>query len=595
VVGRVPEHIIQQIARGVDFVRLAGRYLDLKKRGKSYWALCPFHKEKTPSFSIDPERGFYHCFGCKEGGNVFSFLQKMEGLTFREALEKLAREAGIDLSQYRGAAAPSAGEFSRLRQALELAASFYQKCLEKARGSQRAREYIDKRSFTPESVERWRLGYAPTGWDNFLKCALGRDFKPEVLVKAGLVRARQGAPGHYDWFRNRLIFPIGDATGRPIAFGARALDPEDEPKYLNSPEGPLFSKGRCFFGLSQAKAALRSADKAVILEGYTDVIMAHQAGVNEAVAVLGTALTEEHARRIGRLCGEVILVFDPDEAGQKSAARSVEVLLNEGLQVRVAQLPSGLDPCDYIVERGGEAFRRELDGSLDFFEFRLKVARESHDISTVQGRAAAFEEVADFAVALRDPVRREMVVRQVADELRVRPQAVWRRLEQKAGRRWREPGEPARTEPEKLVADKSIPGELLGLTLAYPELCAEAVDGIDPSVLVEGPEKDLLIKALGEFKEKGSMAPKDFVNSLTDPELAGAASRAMAEEQRRQQIKSIRERTAQERLQGYLEYLRQKELSLSAAQSPPEELGDEALKELERKLIEKDKRSARSK
>ena len=392
-----------------------------------------------------------------------------------------------------------------------------------------------------------------------------------------------------------MIFPIGDATGRPIAFGARALDPEDEPKYLNSPEGPLFSKGRCFFGLSQAKAALRSADKAVILEGYTDVIMAHQAGVNEAVAVLGTALTEEHARRIGRLCGEVILVFDPDEAGQKSAARSVEVLLNEGLQVRVAQLPSGLDPCDYIVERGGEAFRRELDGSLDFFEFRLKVARESHDISTVQGRAAAFEEVADFAVALRDPVRREMVVRQVADELRVRPQAVWRRLEQKAGRRWREPGEPARTEPEKLVADKSIPGELLGLTLAYPELCAEAVDGIDPSVLVEGPEKDLLIKALGEFKEKGSMAPKDFVNSLTDPELAGAASRAMAEEQRRQQIKSIRERTAQERLQGYLEYLRQKELSLSAAQSPPEELGDEALKELERKLIEKDKRSARSK
>ncbi|MHC4789738.1 MAG: DNA primase, partial [Planctomycetota bacterium] len=333
--GRVPEHVIQQIIRSVDFVRLASRYCDLKKKGKSYWGLCPFHKEKTPSFSVDPENGLYYCFGCKEGGK---------------------------------------GEMARLREVNELATSFYEKCLEKGRGCQAAQDYLKQRRISADSVQLWRIGYAPEGWDHFLKCALGRSFEPELLVKAGLALERTGAPGHYDRFRNRLMFPIADGAGRTIGFGARALTPEDEPKYLNSPETPLFNKGRCFFGLSQAREAIRSGKSAVVLEGYTDVIMAHQCEVRETIAVLGTALTEEHARTLGRLCERVVLVFDADEAGRKSAMRSVEVLLNEEMEIRVAGLPAGEDPCDYVLAHGGEAFRRLLAESHGFFEFRLAVA-----------------------------------------------------------------------------------------------------------------------------------------------------------------------------------------------------------------------------
>ncbi len=595
--GRIPQHVLQQIARGVDFVRLAGRYLQLKKRGKSYWALCPFHDEKTPSFSIDPDNGLYYCFGCKEGGNVFTFLQKMEGLSFGDALRKLAEEAGVDISQYRSSDG-SSDETSRLREALELATSFYQKCLQKARGSKEAKEYLEARQINAESIERWRLGYAPDGWDNLLNCATGRDYEPSLLERAGLVKAREGAEGHYDRFRKRIIFPITDVTGRPIGFGARVLDPEDEPKYLNSPETPLFSKRRCFFGLAEARSEVRSADTAVIVEGYTDVIMAHQAGVRGALAVLGTALTEEHARRLSRLCGRAILVFDPDEAGQKSAARSAEVLLNEEMEVRIAQLPAGLDPCDCITEHGAEAFRERLEESVGFFEHRLSLARGRHGTDTLDGRMAAFREVAELALALGDPARREMVVRWVADELNIRPRAVWIYLERQSSRTTTpSPGTNrgrGQEEERHFSADRALPGEVLGLLLANPELAREAAQRIELELLREGPEKEALRRWLEFCRQEEPPDPRQFAGALAEPDVAAAASKALAEEKVRE--RRIRQVSHEERLKGYLEFLEAKRMAQESSQAlSPEELGDAALKELERRLKKKDKQSAEKK
>ncbi|MFO8007669.1 MAG: DNA primase [Candidatus Brocadiia bacterium] len=587
--GRVPEHVVQQIARRADFVRLAGRYLDLTKRGKNYWALCPFHNEKTPSFSIDPDDGLYYCFGCKEGGNVFTFLQKMEGVSFGEALRQLAAEVGIDLSEYAGQGGPSADEMGRMRQALELATAFYQKCLQKARGSQAVRDYLAERQIEEESVARWRIGYAPDGWENLLKCATGRDFEPEELARAGLVRARDGAPGYYDRFRNRLIFPIADSAGRTVGFGARALSEDDEPKYLNSPETPLFSKGRCFFGLDQARASIRSGDRAVVLEGYTDVIMAHQAGVDECVGVLGTALTEDHARTLSRLCSNAVLLFDADEAGQLSAARSIELLLNEDMEVRVAQLPAGSDPCDYIVEHGAEALRQRLDESLGFFEFRLGRARQNHDTDTIEGRTAAFREVAELAAGLRDAARRDMVVRWVADELGISPRAVWQYLQrrERPGARGDAPDQAARA--TRLSATAALPGELLGLLLAHPALLEEARGRLEPALLGEGPERQVLTRLL-EREAGETQDVSGFLGSLAEPELASTASRALAEERERE--RRISQATAAERLEGYLRYLERRKHD--GVVPPPESLGDSELRDLHRRLKEKDKKSAQS-
>jgi len=588
VAGPIPDYVIQQIVQSTDIVRLVGRHCELKKKGARYWALCPFHKEKTPSFSVDPQTGLYYCFGCKEGGSVFTFLQKMEGLSFREALQRLASEAGVDLRRYGSPDAPSQSLMGRLRAAHELATSFYQKCLQKSESGRKARRYLAGRQISEESVAAWRLGYAPEGWDHFLSLARRRGFEPELLARAGLVLPRQGAPGHYDRFRNRLMFPIADATGRTIAFGARALSEEDEPKYLNSPETALFSKGRCFYGLDRARQAIRSAGRAVVLEGYTDVIMAHQAGVEEAVAVLGTALSEEHAHALKRLCEKVVLVFDADEAGQKSAARSIEVLLKEDLAVYVAELPGGLDPCDLIVQRGPEAFRRALQQSQEFFRFRLALAGKEHDLGSIEGRAAAFHELARMAMTISDEARRDMVVRWIARELDVRESQAWAYLE----RTWRRRPAAERQEGPALSADRSVPGELLGLLLACPELAEEAAARLDCALLQEGPERAALERLVAAVAQ-GRTEPAAFIGSLAEPELASAASRALEQERGRQE--RISTKSPRQRLQGYLDYLdrkRDRQRAMAAGERLAED--DRALMEYLRQRRERDKKSAQA-
>jgi DNA primase len=442
-----------------------------------------------------------------------------------------------------------------------------------------------------ESVERWRLGYAPQGWENFLKVAGGRGYGPETLVKAGLCIPRQGAPGHYDRFRDRLIFPIQDVTGRTIAFGARALKAGDEPKYLNSPETPLFSKGRSFYGLSEAREAIRSSGMVAILEGYTDVIMAHQGGVREAVAVLGTALTSDHARALARLCERVVLVFDPDEAGRNSALRSIEVLLAEDMEIRVAELPDGQDPCDFILRNGGEAFRLRLEDSVDFFEFRLGVAQAEHDTSSVSGRAAAFRDVAQMALAVTDEARRDMLVRWAAGELGISEQSAWAHVQ----RNWRGKlrrggavGDPGYSETP-LSATRALPGQLLGLLLLHPELLPEADARVHLELLRDCPERAALELMLQMSRDGVFDGPGPFVAGLREAEMAAAASGALSEERERET--RITAADPQQRLEGYILYL---EEAGSPGVGAVDLTDDEKLKELQRRFRERDRRASQS-
>jgi DNA primase len=597
VAGRVPEHVIEQILRSVDFLRIVGRHCELTRKGKNYWACCPFHEEKTPSFSVDPDKGLYHCFGCKEGGNVFTFLEKMEGLGYREALNRLAAEAGVDLGRYESEPGTSQDESARLRGLNELACNFYQQCLHKSEAGKRALDYLAGRRINAGSIEEWRLGYAPEGWEHILKLAARRSIGPEQVARAGLAVPREGAAGYYDRFRNRLMFPIGDSAGRVIGFGARALSEEDQPKYLNSPETPLFSKGRCFFGLAQARAAIRTGGTAVLLEGYTDVIMAHQEGVEQTLAVLGTALTQDHARVLNRLCERVVLIFDADEAGLKSTLRSIEVLLNEDLEILVATLPAGQDPCDYIVSSGGQAFRERIERAQGFFEYRLGLARNQYDTASIEGRMAAFRDVMELAIVVRDAAKRDVIVRHTAHELGIGEGAAWDYVRRNwtrravgAGRagssgRPERPGAGARPSAEQL-----LPGELLGLLLENTEFVAEAAAQIDVSELRDCAEAQVLGRLLRQGAGKGEVDVARFVGSLGEPALASAAARAMAEERARAERMAASD--PRDRFELYLHYLERKRSQVLTPDRT--DLDDETIRELERRLKELDSRSAES-
>ena len=571
----VPDHVIDRIARSVDFVALVNRYSKVQKRGNRYWALCPFHNEKTPSFSIDAEQGLFYCFGCKEGGNVFTFLQKVEGLDFGQALEKLAAEAGIDLQEHAGDWGKAQARGQKLRQVNELAVAYYQKCREKGKGGERATSYLQERGITSESIDKWRLGYAPDGWDYFLKFAQGRQYEPQVLSKAGLIKARKSGTGYIDRFRNRLMFPIDDRLGRAVGFGARALDDEDQPKYLNSPETPLFSKGRCFYGLAQARDSIRSEKTGVVVEGYTDVIMCHQRGFTNVLGVLGTALTADHASTLSRLCDNVVLVFDADEAGQKSARRSIEVLLAEDLDVSVASLPEDMDPYDLLVNEGESAFQEVLDQREDFLDFGLRLAGQDHDLETVKGKTEAFREVAQLAVRTDEAARRDMIVRKLADRLGIGLSGVWRSVidqysSQRRGR-WNQEqeSEPEQEETQSAVAQHAC--DLVGFLLTHPEFQEEAAQKVKLELLEDSDGPKVLQRLLDNVEKEGELDSQQFMNLLRDPDDSSLVASVLVREEK---IQETTERTAEERFDLYMSFFEEKQREREIQELSPKRLVD---------------------
>jgi DNA primase len=423
VAGRIPQHFIDELIARTDIIEVIGSRVPLKRAGREYKACCPFHDEKTPSFTVSPDKQFYHCFGCGAHGTALGFVMEYDHASFVEAVEDLAARAGLEVPREGGTAAPQQPH-DELYVALERAALFFRQSLS---GEAKAREYLAKRGLSQEIVQRFGIGYAPARWDALLDRYGTTDDERQVLLRAGLVIERQpdaerghGA-GFYDRFRDRVMFPIRDTRGRTIGFGGRVMD-GSEPKYLNSPETELFHKGRELYGLFEARQATRSLQRLLVVEGYMDVVSLHQAGVTYAVATLGTATTPDHLQRIFRLVGEVVFCFDGDRAGRAAAWRALENAVGEvkqGRQVRFLFLPEGHDPDSLVQEEGAAAFEARLATALPLSDYLIRELTARSDVGSVDGRARLVELARPLVARIPSDVYRELLVAQLAEVVRM--------------------------------------------------------------------------------------------------------------------------------------------------------------------------------
>ena len=406
--GRIPESTIQEVIDRADILGLIGRYVDLKQTGQSWKGLCPFHDEKTASFNVNPGRRAFYCFGCQAKGNVIGFLMDHENLTFPEAIRTLAADLGIEILES-GSAQRSDNE--KVFAALDLAQRTYREAL-RSPGGQSAREYLEARGLDPATIDRFGIGYAPDAWDTMTRALEKAGVSQEVGMLSGLLNERSSG-GYYDRLRGRVIFPIEDVRGRVIAFGGRALGADQQPKYLNTPESPVYHKRRTFYGFPHALEPIRRAGRAIVCEGYFDAIALARAGLAEGVATCGTALTADHARDLGRRTKTVGLLFDGDSAGQKAMEKALEILLPAGLRVRAVSLPAGMDPDDYLVAEGAEALAALVDSAPDALEVVIRRAA-AQGCSTPAEKADAVGHVAPLLAGVSDPVERSEYVRRLA-------------------------------------------------------------------------------------------------------------------------------------------------------------------------------------
>jgi DNA primase len=419
--SRIPDSTIAEIRSRADIVGFIGRYVELKQAGRNWRGLCPFHNEKTPSFNVNPDRQIFHCFGCQEGGDVVGFLMKHSGLSFPEATRQLASELGIVIPEDRDAGG-EAGQTAKLFEANEIAQTLYREALREPEGKI-ARNYLVSRGFDGRAADEFGIGYAPSRWDAVAARLREKRIPAEIGVKAGLLVDRKSGSGHYDRMRGRLTFPIRDVRGRVIGFGGRALEADQDPKYLNTPETPLFQKRHGFYGYPDALEAIRRAGRVVICEGYFDRIAFARAGLGEALATCGTALSAEHGLALRRRTREIVLVFDGDRAGQAATEKALGVLLPHGLRVRAALIPGGLDPDDFLKQSGADALRRLVDEAPDALELTIRNAVR-HGIASPDQKADAVAHVAPLIARVADPVSRDEYSRRLALAINAAPVAV---------------------------------------------------------------------------------------------------------------------------------------------------------------------------
>ncbi len=396
----------------VDIVQLIGQTVSLKKRGSSYIGLCPFHSEKTPSFHVHPDRNYFYCFGCKASGNAIDFVMKRDRLEFVDAMKQLAEQYNIDLPKF-GNSRESAGLRQQLLEAHSQAASYFEQNLWHPSIGKAARDYLKSRGFEELTLKNFRVGLAIDSWDGMLTSPLMKKFDQIMLHTGGLLKSRDNGSGYYDTFRDRIIFPIRDEAGRVIAFGGRVMPGSDNPaKYLNSPESPLFSKSKVAYGLDSGRQRIVETKTVAVVEGYTDVVMAHQFGASNVISVLGTALTEQHVTLLRRFADRIVLLFDGDAAGDLAVDRALQLFLTQPIEIGIATLPDGLDPDEYLIQHGTEAFDNLLKNCEDAlsFQWRQLYKQLTCNPNDLTGRAKAVESYLERLAAARsggpvDPIR----------------------------------------------------------------------------------------------------------------------------------------------------------------------------------------------
>ncbi|MDH4360373.1 MAG: DNA primase [Nitrospirota bacterium] len=509
----VPPEILQQIRDRVDIIDLISTYVSLSKAGQNYKGLCPFHSEKTPSFSVNPVRQMFYCFGCSVGGDAFTFLMKQEGMDFMEALRELSQRTGVVLPERRELAAKTTSGLSRERyyHLYQLAASWYHRNLQEAPEGQVARDYLDQRGITRESWSTFQLGYAPDGWNGLSKWLERQSVRPEELIQAGLVVQKEKEDGSrvstYDRFRARVMFPIADLRGQVLGFGGRIMQDGASPKYLNSPETDLFFKGRSLYGMDKARQSATSAGRFYLVEGYFDVITLHQTGITNAVAPLGTALTSDHVQIVRRLAPSVMLVFDGDAAGVSAALRTLDLFVNSGLDVRVLLLPTGEDPDTFIRKNGVSAFR-ELEGrAATLLDFAIMSVLNKAQKDSIQDRVKRADEILAILQKTKNPIEKDEYLKVVSERLGVRQDLLRKRL---PTLRRQSDASPSSQVQEKPVAKLSIPHgkpeerDLIVLLL-QGRLVPDQIRQLDEGAFTVPLYRHILAKALEHLDQEGQV------------------------------------------------------------------------------------------
>lgn len=515
----IADETVLEVKRSVDITEIVSGYIPLKRAGTNYKALCPFHEEKTPSFIVTPQRQTFHCFGCGKGGDAISFVMAHENVDYPEAIRILAERSGIPV-KYKEGGKEGIGR-DDLYRVLEWAQGVFRGLLLKAPEAETARKFLARRGVTDETSELFNLGYSMDSWDHLLGRARKAGFDDKTLAAAGLAIEREQKGGYYDRFRGRAVFPIQDARGRTIGFGARTLK-DEQPKFINSPETAVFSKGRGFYGLHLSKEEIEKTRTVYIVEGYLDVIVPFQAGVKGLVATLGTALTKEHLKILRRYADKVVLVFDSDAAGQKASERGLDLLLSENVDIFIAQLPPGMDPDDVVVKEGPERLRACLDKPREIFGFLMDALSAKHGSDTPAAKARIVEDLLERVALIPDPVKQEILIQQAAAKFGLEERSLRGKL---ARRREGEaetagPQLPAVPTP---VLEKAA-RELLGCAIADKGLAAQIRRDLPAERYPTEVLRKIAELAYGLLEKNGEIAAGDLIALLQDAEAMETAA-----------------------------------------------------------------------
>ena len=529
----------ERIRAASDIVDIIGSYLPLKKAGANFTALCPFHKEKTPSFNVNPHRQIFHCFGCHKGGDVFTFVKEYENIGFMDAVRRLAERAKIPLEFDQTPGEQQSRHIKdQLLQLHEQITQRWQNALLNEAGGQIARDYLTKRGVSPEAVKLFRLGYAPDAWDDTVNWAKSKNHELTLVEKAGLILRKEGGEHYYDRFRGRLIFPICDEQGRVIGFSGRVLSGDEKTaKYVNSPETPIFTKGKVFYGLDKAKRAMLDESEAIICEGQLDLIACHMAGVKNVIAPQGTALTADHARILRRYVDLVAVCFDADNAGWNAAIRSLDPLFASKIAVLVVIVPAPHDPDSYIKEFGGEAFRKLIVGAEGFFDFYLNHLCANNDASTDQGRATVVKAMAEAVQKTGDAVQIDKHAQKTALRLGVSPEAVRAEFAKvrspKFGVRGSENEDATSNEPEAETPRPSTQEFwLLKLLLLHDDLVAWTALHLDVNWISHPFVRQIVERRLTAQTNETWQSLAAFLDECESAEMRALVTEAVAEDRK---------------------------------------------------------------
>ncbi len=431
--GRISARSIERVRDAADMITVVSKRVDLRRAGTQFSGLCPFHEERSPSFSVNPADKVYHCFGCQAGGDIFRFVAETESVEFPEAVELLAAQFGVELE--REGLDPQAEENrrrrARLYEALARAEAYYANYLWDVAASERSRRYLRERGLREEVLRAFGVGMAPANWDSLLVRGQRASYSVDELHAAGLIQ-KGGQGGFYDRFRSRILFPIRDHRGRTLGFGARGLSPDARPKYINSPEGELYHKSSTLYGIDLARGPITRAGSAVVVEGYTDVLALHQAGIDQAVAVMGTAITPEQLKMLRRYCDRVVLALDADRAGREAMLRARRVAGSEGLKLRVAAMPVGTDPAEMLATGGADRFRELVEQAEDLSVFHIRSILAESELESAEGRDAALGETVPVLAGMGETISRDEMLREVASRLDADPGFVARLVKERA-------------------------------------------------------------------------------------------------------------------------------------------------------------------